>query len=418
MSERPTLLEQARAAREAARVLATLPGSAKDRGLCEMAGALRQHTEEILQANARDLESGEAARMSPALLDRLRLTPGRVESMARGVEKVRDLPDPVGQEEGWTRPNGLSVRRIRVPLGVVAMIYEARPNVTVESAILAFKSGNACLLRGSTSAVNSNRVLTGLLRQSLQASGLPVEAIQAVADMNREAIDEMARMRGLIDCLIPRGGAELIQRVVRTASVPVLETGVGNCHLYVHAQGDLDMALALALNAKTQRPGVCNALETLLVDGAVAPRFLPMLGAAMSERGVELRACPEARKHLPEARVACEEDWDTEYLDLILAIRVVEGLPHGPGAHPPGTGPATSEAIVTGDLAAARRFQREVDACAVYVNASTRFTDGEEFGFGAEIGISTQKLHARGPLGLKELTTTKYLVEGQGQVRP
>jgi len=416
MSEKPTLLEQASAARKAARPLATLPGSAKDRGLCAMAGALRQNTDEILQANARDLESGEAARMSPALLDRLRLTPERVESMARGVDKVRDLPDPVGQEEGWTRPNGLAIRRIRVPLGVVAMIYEARPNVTVESAILAFKSGNACLLRGSTSAVNSNRVLTDLLRQSLQASGLPVEAIQAVADMNREAIDEMARMRGMIDCLIPRGGAELIQRVVRTASVPVLETGVGNCHLYVHSQGDLDMALALALNGKTQRPGVCNALETLLVDRAVAPRFLPMLAAAMSERGVELRACPEARDHLPEARAACEEDWDTEYLDLVLAVRVVPGLPAAL-EHISRHGTGHSEAIVTGDLDAARRFQREVDACAVYVNASTRFTDGEEFGFGAEIGISTQKLHARGPLGLKELTTTKYLVEGEGQIR-
>jgi glutamate-5-semialdehyde dehydrogenase len=412
MSEKPTLLEQASAARKAARLLATLPGSAKDRGLCAMAGALRQNTDEILQANARDLESGEAARMSPALLDRLRLTPERVESMARGVEKVRDLPDPVGQEEGWTRPNGLAIRRIRVPLGVVAMIYEARPNVTVESAILAFKSGNACLLRGSTSAVNSNRVLTDRLRQSLQASGLPVEAIQAVADMNREAIDEMARMRGMIDCLIPRGGAELIQRVVR----PVLETGVGNCHLYVHSQGDLDMALALALNGKTQRPGVCNALETLLVDRAVAPRFLPMLAAAMSERGVELRACPEAREHLPEARAASVEDWDTEYLDLILAVRVVPDLPAAL-EHISRHGTGHSEAIVTGDLAAARRFQREVDACAVYVNASTRFTDGEEFGFGAEIGISTQKLHARGPLGLRELTTTKYLVEGEGQIR-
>ncbi len=417
MSEKPTLHEQARTARQAARSLSTLSGAAKDRGLDEMARALRLHAEEILLANARDLESGEAARMSPALLDRLRLSPERVEAMARGVELVRDLPDPIGEEEGWTRPNGLSIRRVRVPLGVVAMIYEARPNVTVESAILAFKSGNACLLRGSTSATHSNEILTRLLRQGLKISGLPVEAIQAVADMRREAIDEMARLRGLIDCLIPRGGAELIQRVVRQASVPVLETGVGNCHLYVHSQADLDMALALALNGKTQRPGVCNALETLLVDRAVAPRFLPMLSAAMAERGVELRACPEARNHLPEARAASAEDWETEFLDLILAIRVVEGLPEAL-EHIARYGTGHSEAIATGDLATARRFQREVDACAVYVNASTRFTDGGEFGFGAEIGISTQKLHARGPLGLRELTTTKYLVEGEGQTRP
>ena len=413
----PDLRHQAQAARGAARLLATLQGAAKNCALTEMAGCLRQQVSRILEANSRDLLAGEAAGMSRALMDRLRLTPERVEAMARGVEQVRDLPDPVGEEEGWTRPNGLAIRRVRVPLGVVAMIYEARPNVTVESATLAFKSGNACLLRGSTSAAHSNGVLTDLLARSLESTGLPVQAIQAVTDMRREAIDELARMNGLVDCLIPRGGAELIQRVVRTATVPVIETGVGNCHLYVHSAGDLEMGLDVALNGKTQRPGVCNALETLLVDRAVAPAFLALLGPAMAAHGVELRGCPEALLHLPQATPASEEDWDTEYLDLILAVRVVDGLPQALD-HIARHGTGHSEAIVTGDLAAARRFQREVDACTVFVNASTRFTDGGEFGFGAEIGISTQKLHARGPLGLRELTTVKYLVEGEGQVRP
>jgi glutamate-5-semialdehyde dehydrogenase len=322
----------------------------------------------------------------------------------------------VGQEEGWTRPNGLAIRRVRVPLGVVAMVYEARPNVTVESASLALKSGNACLLRGSTSALHSNAVLTRVLRQGLETADLPIEAIQAVGDMRRQAIDELARMNGLVDCLIPRGGSELIQRVVKTATVPVIETGVGNCHLYVHSQGDLEMALNIALNGKTQRPGVCNALETLLVDRAVAPAFLALLGPAMAEHGVELRGCEETLRLLPGAVPAGERDWDTEYLDLILAVRVVDDLAQAV-EHIARHGSGHSEAIITADLAAARRFQREVDACAVYVNASTRFTDGGEFGFGAEIGISTQKLHARGPLGLRELTTVKYLVEGDGQVR-
>lgn len=417
MPEAPALIDQARAAREASRQLALLPGTARDRGLAEMALRLRTHQASILEANARDLEAGVAVGLGRALLDRLRLDPARCEAMARGVEDVARLPDPVGEEEGWVRPNGLSIRRVRVPLGVLAMIYEARPNVTVESASLALKSGNACLLRGSSSAAHSNRVLVALLQESLLAAGLPAAAIQAVADLRREAVDELARLNGLVDCLIPRGGADLIQRVVRTATVPVLETGVGNCHLYVHEEADLGMAVALALNGKTQRPAVCNALETLLVDRRVAGEFLALLGPAMAERGVELRGCPETRLHLPEATPARDEDWDTEYLDLILAVRVVEGQDEAL-THIARHGTGHSEAIVTRSLAAARRFQREVDACAVYVNASTRFTDGGEFGFGAEIGISTQKLHARGPVGLRELTTRKYLVEGDGQVRP
>lgn len=413
MLETVGLRQQAEAARAAARVLAGLSGGAKDAVLAEMAARLRGAVDEIVAANAADLEAG--AGLSTALRDRLRLTPERVEAMARGVLDVRGLPDPVGEEEGWTRPNGLSLRRVRVPLGVVAMIYEARPNVTVESASLAFKSGNACLLRGSRSAAASNAVLVRLLRDALAACGAPADAVQAVGDMRHEAIDEMARMNGLIDCLIPRGGADLINRVVRTATVPVIETGVGNCHLYVHSEGDLEMAVRIAVNGKTQRPGVCNALESLLVDRAVAASFLPQLAAAMPS--VEIRGCPATVGLLPLARPAVDADWDTEFLDLVLAVRVVEGLDEAL-AHIARHGSGHSEAIVTRSLAAARRFQREVDACAVYVNASTRFTDGGEFGFGAEIGISTQKLHARGPLGLRELTTVKYLVEGEGHVRP
>ncbi|HXE71954.1 MAG TPA: glutamate-5-semialdehyde dehydrogenase [Candidatus Nitrosotenuis sp.] len=411
-----TLAEQAGRARQAAAVLAGLSTAAKDQALARMAALVRETREGILEANRVDLEAGERAGLSRALMDRLRLTPERIEGMARGLEEVRALPDPVGREEAWRRPNGLLIRRVRVPLGVLAVIYEARPNVTVEAASLCFKAGNACLLRGSTSARHSNRVLVETLRRALQDSGGPVDAVQAVADMRREAIDEMASMRGQIDCLIPRGGADLIQRVVAAARVPVIETGVGNCHLYVHEDADLDMALRIALNAKTQRPGVCNAIETMLVHRAVAERFLPRAGAALVGKGVELRGCPLTCRLVPQARSATPEDWDTEYLDLVLAVRVVEDLDQAL-EHIARHGSGHSEAIVTRSLEAARRFQQEVDACAVYVNASTRFTDGGEFGFGAEIGISTQKMHARGPLGLAELTTVKYLVEGEGQVR-
>ncbi len=408
--------EQAVRARAVARQLAILSTGRKNAALAAMASQLRASQEIILSANQRDLEAGQQQGMSNALMDRLRLTPQRIESMASGTEEVMRLADPIGLMEGWTRPNGLEIRRMRVPLGVLAMIYEARPNVTVEASSLAFKAGNACLLRGSSSARHSNLALVDLLQQALGKVGLPPEAIQGVAEAGRESVDELATMTGLVDCIIPRGGHELIQRVISTATVPVIETGVGNCHLYVHEDADLAMALSILDNGKTSRPAVCNALETLLVHQAVAERFLPLVGDRLSAKNVELRGCPLTCQLLPEARSATDRDWDTEYLELILAVRIVDGLDQAL-EHIARHGTSHSEAIVTTSLEAARRFQREVDACAVYVNASTRFTDGGEFGFGAEIGISTQRMHARGPLGLNELTTTKYLIDGDGQIR-
>ncbi len=406
--------EQAVRAREVARRLAMLSTAEKNRALQAMATRLRAGQEALLAANARDLEAGQA--LSTALKDRLRLTPARIESMAEGTEQVMRLQDPIGQVDGWTRPNGIEIRRMRVPLGVLAMIYEARPNVTVEASTLAFKSGNACLLRGSSSARHSNEALVRLLQDALEECGLPREAIQGVADVGRESVDELATMNGLVDCIIPRGGAELIQRVIQTATVPVIETGVGNCHLYVHEDADQEMALAILDNGKTQRPAVCNALETLLVHRDLAAEFLPRMAARMTEKKVELRGDSQVCQLVPQARPASPADWDTEYLDLILAVKVVDGLEEAI-AHITRHGSGHSECIITRSREAARRFQREVDACAVYCNASTRFTDGSEFGFGAEIGISTQRMHARGPLGLAELTTTKYLIDGDGQIR-
>ncbi len=408
--------EQAVRAREVARKLATLSTGQKNTALATMASRLRASREALLSANQRDLEAGQQQQMSAALLDRLRLTPQRIEAMAVSTEEVMRLADPVGVMEGWTRPNGLEIRRLRVPLGVLAMIYEARPNVTVEASGLAFKAGNACLLRGSSSARHSNQALVDLLQQALREVGLPPEAIQGVAEAGRESVDELATMNGLVDCIIPRGGHELIQRVISTATVPVIETGVGNCHLYVHEDANLAMALDILDNGKTSRPAVCNALETLLVHRALAERFLPLVSERLSAKDVELRGCPNTCQLLSEARPASDSDWDKEFLELILAVRVVDGLDEAI-AHINRHGTSHSEAIVTASREVARRFQREVDACAVYVNASTRFTDGGEFGFGAEIGISTQRMHARGPLGLNELTTTKYLIDGDGQIR-
>lgn len=404
--------EQAVRAREVSRQLALLGTAAKDAALQAMADRLRANADALIAANTKDLEAGQS--LSNALKDRLKLTPARVEAMAAGTEQVMRLADPIGQVDGWTRPNGIEIRRMRVPLGVLAMIYEARPNVTVEASTLAFKSGNACLLRGSSSARHSNEALVKVLQDALEECGLPREAIQGVAEIGRESVDELATMNGLVDCIIPRGGHELIQRVIQTATVPVIETGVGNCHLYVHEDADLEMALDILDNGKTQRPAVCNALETLLVHRSVAREFLPRMAARLSQ--VELRGDSEVCQLVPQARPATPEDWDTEYLDLILAIKVVNDLTEAI-AHITRHGTGHSECIVTRSREAARRFGREVDACAVYCNASTRFTDGGEFGFGAEIGISTQRMHARGPLGLAELTTTKYLIDGDGQIR-
>jgi glutamate-5-semialdehyde dehydrogenase len=410
------VLQVCAAAKAAAPALAGASTATKNAALEAMAAALDAGHDRILQANARDLETARAEGVSAALQDRLTLTPERIDACARGLRDLVALTDPVGQVlRGFTLPNGLQVRQVRVPLGVIAMVYEGRPNVTVDAAGLAVKSGNACVLRGSSTAIHSNTALAGLLRGALETHGLPADAVCLVPDTSRESVKELTRARGLVDLLIPRGGAGLIQAVVQDSQVPVVETGVGNCHVYVDAAADLVMARDIICNAKAQRPSVCNAAETLLVHRDVAEAFLPDAAAALAASGVVLRGDAEAQR-LAGAEPAQEQDWDTEYLDLILAVRVVDSLDEAL-AHIARHGTLHTEAIVTQDRAAARRFVAEVDAAAVMVNASTRFTDGGEFGFGAEIGISTQKLHARGPMGLTELTTTKYVVEGDGQVR-
>jgi glutamate-5-semialdehyde dehydrogenase len=411
-----SVLEVCAAAKRAAPSVARATTYEKDAALEVMASTLNGEHDRILEANARDLDTARAAGTGAALLDRLTLTPQRLTAIAQALWELTELPDPVGEVvRGFRRPNGLEVRQVRVPLGVIAMVYEGRPNVTVDAAGLALKSGNACVLRGSSSALHSNTALTELLRESLTATGLPADAVCLVPDTGRESVKELGRARGLVDLLIPRGGAGLISAVVADAQVPVIETGVGNCHVYVDRTADLAMAAAIVRNAKVQRPSVCNAAETLLVHADVAASFLPPLADTLRADGVTLRG-DAAAQALADAERATDQDWDTEYLDLRLAVRVVDSL-DAALAHIAAHGTRHTEAIVTSDRAAARRFVAEVDAAAVMVNASTRFTDGGEFGFGAEIGISTQKLHARGPMGLAELTTTKYVVEGDGQVR-
>ncbi len=404
------------AAKAAAPALAQATAAQRDAALEAMAAALDASHARVLEANATDLATAREEGVSTALQDRLSLTSERLEGIAAALRELIDLPDPVGVvERGFTRPNGLEILQVRVPLGVVAMVYEGRPNVTVDAAGLAVKSGNACVLRGSRTAIHSNTALAEILREALAGQGLPADAVSLIADTSRDSVAELGRARGLVDLLIPRGGAGLINAVVEQSSVPVIETGVGNCHVYVDRAADLDRAVEIVVNAKTHRPSVCNAAETLLVHADVAGEALPRLAAELSAAGVELRGDERARSHASMTPAAAE-DWDAEYLDLILAVGVVDGLDEAI-AHVAAHGTGHTEAIVTEDRAAARRFTAEVDAAAVMVNASTRFTDGGEFGFGAEIGISTQKLHARGPMGLAELTTTKYVVEGDGQVR-
>ncbi|MBC7252494.1 MAG: glutamate-5-semialdehyde dehydrogenase [Actinobacteria bacterium] len=411
------LEEIGKKAKDAALKLGALTAGVKNRALEEMAEALLSREEDILAANRMDLEEGEKSGMSPALIDRLTLNPKRIGEMAQGLREVAALPDPVGEVvAGWRLPNGLEIQKVRVPLGVVGIIYEARPNVTVDAAGLCVKSGNAVVLRGSSSAINSNRVLTEVIAAAGESAGLPAGSIQLVPLTDRESARQLMRMREYLDVLIPRGGEGLIRTVVEESTVPVIETGVGNCHTYVDASADLDMALEIVINAKCQRPGVCNAMETLLVHEAVALEFLPRVAEALRERGVTLRGCPRTREILPDAEEATEDDWYREYLDLILAVRVVSGLEEAIG-HINRYGSKHSEAIVTRDYQAARRFVGMVDSADVYVNASTRFTDGGQFGLGAEIGISTQKLHARGPMSLRELTSTKFIIWGEGQVR-
>ena len=388
----------------------------KNQALCTFAKLLRENGDQILSANEKDLENAKENGVKDTMLDRLRLTDARIEGMAKGAEDIAALPDPVGKGDCWTRPNGLTIRRVRVPMGVVGVIFEARPNVAADVAALCIKSGNAVVLRGGKEAIESNRAIVSLARRALAESGLAAEAVQLIENTTRASSEALMQMRGLIDVLVPRGGKGLIRAVVDNARVPVIETGAGNCHLYIHSDADLKMARGIAVNAKISRPSVCNACETVLVHAAVAEMFLPMLKEAMDQNGCEIRGCDRTKEILPDVTPATEEDWDTEYNDLILAVKVVDQLAEAVG-HINRYGTGHSETIVTSNLAAAEYFQSAVDAAAVYVNASTRFTDGGEFGFGAELGISTQKLHARGPMGLTALTTEKYLIGGNGQVR-
>ena len=408
--------DQAGDARLAARVLATAVRADKDAALRAMASALLAGTPSILAANAEDVARAEASGTEASLIDRLRLTPERISGMAVGLTDLAGLADPVGDVvRGWTNPNGVQVRQVRVPFGVVGIIYEARPNVTADAAGIALKSGNAALLRGSSSALHSNQAIIAALRAGIAETGLPVDAVQLV-EGGREVTGEMMTGRGLVDVLIPRGGAGLINAVVQGATVPVIETGTGNCHLFVDSSADADMALDIMLNAKVQRPSVCNALETLLVHADIAPTFLPRALAALAAAGVTVHGTPEVAAYSDAVVPAGPGEFDAEYLTLDLAARVVDGL-DAALAHIAEHSTGHSETIITADLANAERFTAEVDAAAVLVNASSRFVDGGEFGFGAEIGISTQKLHARGPMALPEMTSTKYVLLGRGQTR-
>lgn len=394
-----------------------LPRANRNAALNAVADALEANARDILSANAQDVAAERDKGTQASLVDRLTLTERRVGDMAAAVRMLAELPDPLHRVlEGWTLSNGLRVQKVTVPFGVIGMIYESRPNVSVDAATLALKAGSAAVLRGSSNALNSNRVLVKVMREALHALGLPEDAVQLVDSAERELVTELLTARGQVDLVIPRGGASLIQHVVQTATVPTIETGVGNCHVFVDASADLEVAKSIVLNAKVQRPGVCNSAETLLVHEDVAAAFVPEALAALSSAGVTLYADDCTRALYPEALQATEEDWTTEYLDYKLAVKTVASIDEAI-AHITRYGTQHSEAIVTSDMRNARKFQDEVDAAAVFVNASTRFTDGSVFGFGAEIGISTQKLHARGPMGLAQIVTYKYLVEGNGQVR-
>jgi glutamate-5-semialdehyde dehydrogenase len=408
---------KARAAKEAARVLMLAPARAKTDALHQMARGLEEKAATVLEANHADLERARSAGFTRAFLDRLALTESRIEEMATGLRQVAALPDPVGETvEVWRRPSGLEIARVRVPLGVIGFIYESRPNVTADAAGLCLKSGNAVLLRGGSEALQSNTVIAQILAKAAEKTGLPADVIQYVDTADRAAVLAMLTLDRYLDLIIPRGGEEFVRLVAERATVPVLKHDKGLCHVYVDEGADLDMAVAIVMNAKTQRVSVCNAAETLLVHAAIAPAALPALAARLREAGVELRGDAKTRAIVPDARPAADEDWDTEYLDHILAIKVVESFEEAVG-HIRRHGSGLAEAIVTTDLRRARRFTQEVDAAAVVVNASTRLVDGGQFGMGAEMGISTSKLHARGPVGVRELTTTKFVVWGDGHIR-
>lgn len=411
------LLEQGRRARIAARFLATASTNLKNEALLAMADALEERSEDIVAANRTDLDQGRQQGLSSALLERLMLNEGRIHDMAEGLREIAALPDPVGEVLGMTRrPNGLEVGKIRTPLGVVGIIYESRPNVTADAAGLCLKAGNAILLRGGEEALNSNRVIARVISAAATRAGIPEGAIQLVDSDDREAVVFMMKMNGYLDVLIPRGGKGLKNAVMENATVPYIMTGMGNCHVYIDQYANLDKAAPIVFNAKVQRPSVCNAAETLLVHQQVAQNFLPAMIEKLVEAGVEIRGCERTRAIVNNIKAASAEDWATEFLDLILAVKVVDNLEEAI-EHINQYGTGHSEAIVSENYTQVRHFMAAVDAAAVYANASTRFTDGNVFGFGAEMGISTQKLHARGPMGLQELTTTKFIIYGDGQIR-
>lgn len=404
-------------AKEVSRVLNNLGSTPKNEGLKAVAQALLDGKDKILEANQKDVQAALAKGMNPGLVDRLSLNDARIQAMAEGLLQVASLDDPVGEVISMKpRPNGLLIGQKRVPLGVIGMIYEARPNVTADAFGLCFKSGNAVILKGGSDALESNKAIVVQIREGLKSAGLPEDAVQLIESTDRKVTRQFMRLNDYLDVLIPRGSAGLIRSVVENSTVPVIETGTGNCHIFVDESADLDMALNIIFNAKTQRIGVCNACESLVVHRAVAEEFLPLLKARLDEKQVEIRADKEACALVDGFVPAAEEDWGREYLDYILSLKLVDSIDEAI-AHINRYNTKHSEAIITSDYANAQRFLNEIDAAAVYVNASTRFTDGFEFGFGAEIGISTQKLHARGPMGLKELTTTKYIIYGNGQVR-
>jgi glutamate-5-semialdehyde dehydrogenase len=408
---------RARAAREAARSLGLAGARVKGEALLAMARGLEEKAPAVLEANRADLERARGQGHPRAFLDRLTLTDARIESMVAGIRQVAALPDPVGETvRGWRRPNGMEIAKVRVPIGVIGFIYESRPNVTADAAALCVKSGNACVLRGGREALESNGVIAAILAKGLEKAGLPPEALGFIDVADRDAVEALITLDRYVDLIVPRGGEAFVRMVTERATIPILKHDKGLCHVYVDAGADLAMAADIAFNAKAQRPGVCNAMETLLVHEDVAAAFLPAAGARLRAAGVELRGCPRTQALLPEARPATDADWDTEYLDLILSVRVVPSLDEAI-AHIRRHGSGVAEAIVTRDLAAARRFVAEVDAGCVLVNASTRLVDGNQFGMGAELGISTSKLHARGPVGVEELTTTKFVVTGSGQLR-
>ncbi len=406
------------AAKAAERILGVADTNTKNKALEAMASALESDADKIISANETDLANGRKNGMKESLLDRLRLTRERIAGMADGIRQVAALSDPVGEIiEGSVRPNGMKIRRVRVPLGIVGIIFESRPNVTSDAAALCLKSGNACILRGGKEAINSNMAIADTLRQAVVSAGLPADCIQLVSDTSRESANQMMRMNQYLDVLIPRGGAGLIRAVVENSTVPVIETGVGNCHVFVDKTADIGMAADIIYNAKTSRPSVCNAIETILVHKDIAEKALPVIKARLDEKNVELRGCEITRAILGDSVIpATDEDYATEFLDYILACRVVDSLDDAI-EHISRYSTGHSECIVTSDYFSAEKFTSSVDSAAVYVNCSTRFTDGGEFGLGAEIGISTQKLHARGPMGIRQLTSSKFIIQGDGQVR-